>query len=279
MTERRSEDLTLDFKLAPSIFAGRDDRRTLAVAISGFANSNGGLIVWGIDARRDADGVDCAQAAVPIPTPDLFMSRLVDYAGRASSPAPDGVQHRLIEGAGGPFALTYVPESSAGPHMAKLGEDRYYKRSGGSFLVMEHFEVADMFGRRPRPILKVIFTPREGGATILVSIRNEGRGLARSPYLALEVPGAFRASQYGFDGNGSFGLPPIGRGGVRPCFGSQTDFVIHSGQTLDVTSIDAAVKTISGAAVAKGPVTFGYEIAAEGLPITRGTETFTFHER
>ena len=30
--------------------------------------------------------------------------------------------------------------------MAKLGEDRYYKRSGDSFRKMEHFDLEDMFG-------------------------------------------------------------------------------------------------------------------------------------
>jgi hypothetical protein len=37
--------------------------------------------------------------------------------------------------------------------MAKLGEDRYYKRSGDSFYRMEHFDLEDMFGRRQKPNL------------------------------------------------------------------------------------------------------------------------------
>jgi hypothetical protein len=44
VTEQRGEDLTLDFKLAPSNFSNREDRKTLAQAISGFANSSGGLM-------------------------------------------------------------------------------------------------------------------------------------------------------------------------------------------------------------------------------------------
>ena len=34
--------------------------------------------------------------------------------------------------------------------MAKLGENRYYQRSGDQFRMMEHFQVADMFGRPGR---------------------------------------------------------------------------------------------------------------------------------
>ena len=39
--------------------------------------------------------------------------------------------------------------------MAKLGENRYYKRSGDSFYQMEHFDLEDMFGRRRKPKLKM----------------------------------------------------------------------------------------------------------------------------
>ena len=71
-------------------------------------------------------------------------------------------------------------------HMAKLGVDRYYKRSGDSFLKMEHFEVADMFGRRQRPDLQVV-VGQPDVARVMVSIRNNGRGMARAPYLGLRV--------------------------------------------------------------------------------------------
>jgi hypothetical protein len=39
--------------------------------------------------------------------------------------------------------------------MAKFGQDRYYKRSGDTFRRMEHFDLEDMFGRRPRPKLEL----------------------------------------------------------------------------------------------------------------------------
>ena len=171
VADRRGEDLNLDFKLAPTAFGKRDDRKTLAKAISGFANASGGLIVWGVDARPGDDGVDSAQKAIPIEDPALFMSRLAEHSGGATSPSVDGVRHRLLEGPAGPFALSFVPESAAGPHMAKLGEDRYYKRSGDSFLKMEHFEVADMFGRRQRPDLQVV-VGQPDVARVMVSIRN-----------------------------------------------------------------------------------------------------------
>lgn len=69
-------------------------------------------------------------------------------AGAAASPIVDGVEHKKIEAeADEGFGATFFPASDSGPHMAKLGSDRYFKRSGSQFLRMEHFEIADMFGR------------------------------------------------------------------------------------------------------------------------------------
>src|SRR5262249_53680084 len=151
------------------------------------------------DARKDSNGVDCAVEVKLIPQLKLFLSKLNEYSGVATSPLVDGVVSRIVEA--GPdtgYAVTLVPESLAGPDMAKLGEDRYYKRNGSSFYRLEHFDLEDMFGRRPRPRLDLdMRLVRAGGSqggrskTIcgkaIISLVNTGRGLARSPYLGLYV--------------------------------------------------------------------------------------------
>src|SRR5579862_619910 len=268
--ERRGEDLTLDSKTAPSHFANREDRKTLASAISGFANSSGGLIIWGIDARRGPDEIDCAQQAVPLADAVLFLAKLVEHSASSTSPPVPGVVHRIVEGPGGPFALTYVPEGSGGPYMAKGGEDRYYQRSGDRFVRMEHFGVADMFGRRRRPRLVLTLTKEPNGG-LLITLTNEGRGVAKSPYLSLALPSNFRPSQYGFDGNGRFGLRFVGHAYGKCTFGGDTDKVIHSEQSLLVSRIDATVIGVNNQPIIKGLQTFDYELAAEDVPLERGS--------
>lgn len=270
VADQRQEDLTLEFKTAPSIFAERDDRRNLAEAISGFANSSGGLIVWGVVAKRNAQGVDSARQAQPLADGQLFLSRLTEHAGTATSPRVPAL-HRLIEGPGGPFAVSYVPETDGDPCMAEHGHSRYFKRSSGSFYRMAHFDVADMFGRRRRPVLAVLFALESNGASVRVSIRNDGRGPALAPYLSLRLPNNFRVSRHGVDGSGSFGLPTLGTGPLRARFGGRADFVIHPGQTLDVAITESTTTAISGAPVPKGRQKFGYEVAAIDAPLTSGS--------
>ena len=186
----REEDLYLDFKtVSDPGLKKRDDRKNFAIAVSGFANSDGGLVVWGVEARVDIEGVDCACGKSEISDISRFVSKLNEYGGSAVSPVVVGVEHKVLSIPGSDnkgFAATLVPASDSGPHMAKLGEDRYYRRSGSSFKCMEHFEVADMFGRRPKPLLRLAHhaeRPRRLGNRekylITLNIENRGRGSAR----------------------------------------------------------------------------------------------------
>jgi hypothetical protein len=41
-------------------FTTKEDKRNYAIALSGFSNSSGGIIVWGILAKKSNQGIDCA---------------------------------------------------------------------------------------------------------------------------------------------------------------------------------------------------------------------------
>src|SRR5262245_44980091 len=73
-----SEELFLDFKRSADNGTGarlhQDDRNNLAKAISGFGNSEGGVIVWGIDCSRDPKKGDVAATKYPIAQPNRFKS-------------------------------------------------------------------------------------------------------------------------------------------------------------------------------------------------------------
>lgn len=254
IVEKQEEHLHLDFKtVSTADLSRREDRQNLAIAISGFANADGGVIVWGVDARQSTEGVDCAVGKTEIHPLSVFMSRLSQLAGDAATPTVAGVRHkRLLVGDGGGFAATLVPASDSGPHMAKLGVDRYMKRSGSQFLRMEHFEVEDMFGRRRRPQLALTYRVVRRSATgagdiwysVILSIENSGRGSAKAPFLALEVQRPYTLDEYGVDGNRREGLPRLvtGRGheGVR--FGAPATLVVHPGTIHEVAAVKGELR-------------------------------------
>jgi hypothetical protein len=140
--------------------------------------------VWGIDARKNSDDIDCASAIVELRKPAVLVSRLNVLSGEATSPVIDGLRHKSIlnSKSGGGVVATFVPETDGGPFMALLGEQRYYKRSGDSFYRMEHFDLEDMFGRRLKPSLELIIQPstvEDGVEDYSILIRNNGRAVAR----------------------------------------------------------------------------------------------------
>jgi hypothetical protein len=275
--EKRSEDLRVEFKVARKCFGDGDERRALAKAISAFANSSGGLIIWGVDARPGPDRVDCAQATVPLDTPTTFMSKLIEHGGGATIPIVNGIEHRLVDGRGGPFAATIVPESDTGPHMAKHREDRYFKRSGGQSYRMEHFDIADMFGRRPLPQLLVSAT-RAGtsGRRVIVTITNTGRGAALAPYLSIQqITGPYVLFPVGLEGR-SWPLEPVygPRESEHLTFGGDNTTVIHPGTHLHVVWFDW-----KGAADSPAPTRIAFQVAAGGVPLRSGEIVVDQHSR
>lgn len=70
IAERKTEEMFLDFKQAAtrSDRLHDDDRKNYAKALSGFANSEGGVIVWGVDARKREETGNVAQSTSPFRT-------------------------------------------------------------------------------------------------------------------------------------------------------------------------------------------------------------------
>lgn len=242
MRGTEQENHNLDFKLLRSAdLKERDDRTNLGKAISGFANADGGIIVWGVDARKDErdEGIDQVVETPGLANPRLTLARLNDLAGEATAPVVIGVQTRLVKRRLGPsFALTYVPASDSGPHMCMLGAEthRYFARAAGRFSKLEHFQIADMFGRRARPRLAIEIYPRlETQYAYGFRVTNSGRGPAIAPYVQLSAPSPFHAARHGVDGNGNEALPLVrthrGPGWLHA---SGTDFVLHPTMSIEL---------------------------------------------
>jgi hypothetical protein len=172
--------------------------------------------------------------------------------------------------------------------MAKQGLDRYYKRSGGRFAKLEHYDLEDMFGRRPRPRLKLstrLDSAHQRGNERLfrcvLGIENVGRGLARFPLLQVKPsPDIYRIDQYGLDGNGRDGIPRI----AQPDNSRWVHFagggtVIHPGMTLEITAIRAPggklehEHSLPELIHATPSLVLDYVLAAEGVPPLRASET------
>ena len=162
----KHEDMFLDFKETRSnngkMLEG--DKSNFCKAASGFAHQEGGILVWGIEAREDkATGVDCAKNLKPVDNVEAFVSDLNKYIPYSTEPPVDGILHKVIyenddKKANKGFAVSIFPKSnkvhrSLGPGRTRNG---FYKRHGDSFSILSTYEIRALFFRNISPDLELI---------------------------------------------------------------------------------------------------------------------------
>jgi hypothetical protein len=203
--DREAETLFLDFKRSADNGGGKklhqNDRTNLARAISGFGNSEGGIIVWGVDCREDEDYADVAQAKFPLIDPQRYRSWLESAVSASTIPPHSEVEHHVILSENGKegYVITYIPKSNHAPHQvisSGKGHFHYYIRAGSNFVPTPHAVLAGMFGRRSQPHIfhmftsqspKVIESPNLQIESIMgIQIANGGQGIASDLFMSLK---------------------------------------------------------------------------------------------
>jgi Putative DNA-binding domain len=186
--ERREEDLYLEFKQKADRRNGdlsEGDKRAFSKALSGFGNADGGILIFGIETAKGAEGVDRAASLKPIADHTRFRGRLLDSILNATQPVVDDVRVETIDlDANSGYVKILIPQSAKPPHRAILAEHLYWRRVSTGHRRMEHYELEDTFGRRLRPALRVFveLRPRPEGdphEELHFFLLNEGRGVAR----------------------------------------------------------------------------------------------------
>ncbi|NRA66274.1 MAG: putative DNA binding domain-containing protein [Pseudobacteriovorax sp.] len=195
------EDLHLDFKRKSKPFLPKlndDDRRNYSKALSGFANSDGGIIIWGIGAPGSGSG---ERTYHPIESVVGFAEYLDSFISRLVSPSVAGAENLVIlsdEAQQNGYVISYIPKSMASPHRAEAeGLKHYYMRYGESFKVAEHYELEFMFGKRNIPEISIFWGLERAEAEkdddadnryyffLQLGITNQGRAIAQ--YTCLRV--------------------------------------------------------------------------------------------
>ncbi len=155
IAEAQSEELFLEFKRANNEGSGSrlhpDDRKNLARAISGFGNSEGGVVFWGIECTGNSPRGDVAARRVPIQDPQRFKSWLENAVSGCTIPPHPSVRHHVIESrqTGYGYVVTLVPRSYLAPHQC-IQPQQFLIRVGSNFEPTPYGVLAGMFGKAPQ---------------------------------------------------------------------------------------------------------------------------------
>jgi hypothetical protein len=145
---RTQETNYLDFKTTNENLKDKGLINDWREALSGFANNEGGVLVWGIDARK-VDGIDAACEEKPLTKPEAYKSRFKELARKATDPPILGTEVEafpLPEDGSKGYVVCYVPE----------GPQKPYQTADGRYML----RINDNFEPLPPSLLRMMFYPR-----------------------------------------------------------------------------------------------------------------------
>lgn len=157
VSDEIAESMTLEYKSGEAF--GSTFKREIAKDISSFANTRGGIIIYGmpeklVSAGREEKAIPCHEYGIaPIPN---FVSRLEDILTETVLPHLPDLWIQEAPVAGNRNQVVYIvwhPESWLGPHMVQgFNEQRYYRRGLRRTIRMAEAEVREAYIKVQRTI-------------------------------------------------------------------------------------------------------------------------------
>lgn len=265
----KQEDLFLDFKETSTRDGGMsdDDKRNYSKAASGFAHSEGGVLVWGINARKNADGVDEAIELKPVAGVKKFFSELQGYAKYSTEPIIDGIEHKIIfenddDSVGRGFIISFFSKSDSEHRSLGKGKEGFYKRFGDSFVALSTSDIRALFFRVRGPELEVLIkdvSSSQGRGSFVLVLVNKGKGIGKN--FLVEIDPKFRVDSW-FDGEGNtdFKVAKMVKVGTKRQFMANPGVVIHHSQELVLSHFSFHPESLGEEA------SFKLSIYAENMP-------------
>src|SRR5205823_9411761 len=147
--------------LAPQLT--RDLKAALAQAVSGFANSGGGVMIWGMSTSKHAhSGLDVCTQLAPIGNCKKLAQQIDAAIPATVQPTIQPLASKLVyrsKGDTSGVVVTYIPPTPGDP-VKSLIDGRFYIRSGDSFVEMPFEVLKRMFTGVASPELAPVFDSR-----------------------------------------------------------------------------------------------------------------------
>jgi hypothetical protein len=170
-------------------------RAQIGEAVSGFANSGGGVILWGMSTvRHAASGLDVLNQIEPIGQVRRFAQQVELAIPSQALPVVEGVQQRVLRETTRDtkgVLVTYIPSTEGDP-IQSLHDRMFYLRAGDEFVKMPYEVLKRMFAGAAGPVLHPVFDvrlvqEREGEWQIPIVLVNESSAVARDTQVSLTI--------------------------------------------------------------------------------------------
>jgi Schlafen, AlbA_2 len=163
VNDGETEGTHLEAKAPASSNLTTEQRKNLARAASGFANTGGGVILWGVSTTRHVHTtLDVLSQVEPIGNCRRLAQEIHARLPSLTTPAVGSPPSRVITEKPGDrrgVIVTYIPRATGDP--VQSNEDRqFYVRTGDDFTVMPYEVLRRMFAGSEAPDLAPLFDER-----------------------------------------------------------------------------------------------------------------------
>jgi hypothetical protein len=151
------ENLHLDYKAADALQKTDGKKKEISKDISAFANSDGGIIIYGVKEFADPLKKYLPEKINPLNRSNISKEWLEQVINSNISPRIDGVKITPISVENENDKVIYVVEIPKSNTAHQAGDQRYYKRFNFESVAMYDYEIRDIMNRNKFPKIELSF--------------------------------------------------------------------------------------------------------------------------
>lgn len=155
------ENINLDYKRSDSLGKNNEKKKELSKDVSAFANSAGGVIIYGMKEFDEASKRHLPEKIDAVSRTEISKEWIEQVINSNISPKIHGISVTPIQvGEERDNKVIYVVEipQSTTAHQAK--DKRYYKRYNFESIMMDDWEIKDIINRKNVSDIRIEFEPR-----------------------------------------------------------------------------------------------------------------------
>ena len=191
-----AEGLHLEAKAPSDPRLSRDQRESLAKAVSGFSNTAGGIVIWGMSTTRHAhSGLDVLTQIEPIGSCRQFMQQVQRLLPTLTTPPVLTAVSKVLTARLGDtrgVVLTHIPHRVGEPVLSN-SDNVFYWRSGDEFRAAPYEIIQRLFAFSESPDLvpyvddRLVTMNEDGRWSIPIGVQNNSRAIAEHAHVSIVI--------------------------------------------------------------------------------------------
>ncbi|MFH1375451.1 MAG: ATP-binding protein [Patescibacteria group bacterium] len=186
-----AEGLCLEGKSPLECRLNRDSKLQLSRSLSGFANTEGGVIIFGVgsDKKPSHGNLDILTQIEPIPNCKKFAQFLESNIPSLTTPPITLSKTKVLTKKKGDtkgVVVVYVPKTKGDPVQTTTSERQFYFRNGHEFIVLPHQMLQKLFAGSESPELhplldsEIVELEKSGFWRVPIIVANESSAEAKN---------------------------------------------------------------------------------------------------